>query len=135
MADHHLLLLLLSLFFAAAFACGEDLRQLSQAAQAETLIRRLNLLPADPVAEPERAGDGGGRTIVERRFGLPGLEAPDEELGHHAGYYRLPNSFAARYGLEMIFGWFWILVVSCEDWVVLVEVLIQHRRFVDIIVG
>lgn len=97
MAGHHLLLL--SLFFVAAFAGDEDLLPLSRAAQAERLIRRLNLLPFDPVAEPERAGDGGGRTIVERRFGLPGLAAPDEELGHHAGYYRLPNSFAARYGL------------------------------------
>ncbi|KAL6598706.1 hypothetical protein ACP70R_046104 [Stipagrostis hirtigluma subsp. patula] len=70
---------------------------------AERLIRDLNLVPGigepgDPEEEPAAPGE-----LLERRVRLPlpkgGSEAeevPVEELGHHAGYYRLPHTHAAR---------------------------------------
>lgn len=70
--------------------------------QAEKLIRDLNLFPDDdinlapvhdPSAEPSK--------IVEKSFKFPFIDASSSspsvgELGHHAGYYRLPHSKAAR---------------------------------------
>ncbi|XP_061359433.1 serine carboxypeptidase-like [Gastrolobium bilobum] len=66
--------------------------------QAETLIRGLNLFPKDPVNI--RLGDTVGFVpgkIVEKKFSFLGASgASVEDLGHHAGYYSLPRSKAAR---------------------------------------
>ncbi|KAK9168616.1 hypothetical protein Syun_000756 [Stephania yunnanensis] len=66
--------------------------------QAETLIRQLNLLPtdADPVLDDRSVLSD--KKIVEKRFRLPNLDEgiSVEDLGHHAGYYKLPHSHDAR---------------------------------------
>ncbi|XP_042476057.1 serine carboxypeptidase-like [Macadamia integrifolia] len=69
--------------------------------QAEKLIRQLNLLPKDALDSPIASQAVPPHPkIVEKRFTLPNLAAsPDvsvEDLGHHAGYYQLKNSYAAR---------------------------------------
>ncbi|KMT02338.1 hypothetical protein BVRB_9g205630 [Beta vulgaris subsp. vulgaris] len=75
--------------------------------QAERLIRHLNLFPKHPFnnrVENENENEAGlsvdGSGLVEKRFkiselgGDPGTSV--EDLGHHAGYYRLPHSKDAR---------------------------------------
>ncbi|XP_061359434.1 serine carboxypeptidase-like [Gastrolobium bilobum] len=66
--------------------------------KAEKLIRGLNLFPKDPVNI--RLGDTVGFVpgkIVEKKFSFIGASGPSvEDLGHHAGYYSLPRSKAAR---------------------------------------
>ncbi|XP_058099121.1 serine carboxypeptidase-like 48 isoform X2 [Magnolia sinica] len=66
---------------------------------AENLIRSLNLIPGIPEVESEI--DPPGPRLVERKLDLEILGEIDsdvsvEELGHHAGYYRLENTHAAR---------------------------------------
>ncbi|XP_010243256.1 PREDICTED: serine carboxypeptidase-like [Nelumbo nucifera] len=65
--------------------------------QAEKLIRDLNLFPKDAV---DVVGDSSvAPKLVERRFSFPNLADPSvslDDLGHHAGYYRLQHSHAAR---------------------------------------
>ncbi|CAA0832608.1 Serine carboxypeptidase-like 48 [Striga hermonthica] len=67
--------------------------------QAEKLIRSLNLFPEHEVNRhrPE-SNDASVSGIVEKRFKFPFMEAnnPIQDLGHHAGYYSLPHSKAAR---------------------------------------
>ncbi|KAF2295630.1 hypothetical protein GH714_033352 [Hevea brasiliensis] len=73
--------------------------------QAGKLIRELNLFPAKDV-NVLRDGDAGlldGRNrIVEKRFRFPNVVDDEfggvsvEDLGHHAGYYKIANSHAAR---------------------------------------
>lgn len=75
-------------------------------AQAEKLIRDLNLLPKEASAHSlDGIVDVGEKRIVERRFRFPGLEGLRNEglgdvlvddLGHHAGYYRLPHTYDSR---------------------------------------
>ncbi|KAI4347682.1 hypothetical protein L6164_008471 [Bauhinia variegata] len=69
---------------------------------ATKLIRELNLFPKEDVnvvhgrnysLEPKR--------IVEKRFRFPNLVGSEsgvsvEDLGHHAGYYKIEHSYAAR---------------------------------------
>ncbi|CAN8270071.1 unnamed protein product [Cochlearia groenlandica] len=76
--------------------------------RAEKLIRELNLFPKQDVNFVD-VGDSKstlttsveGSGIVERKFRFPNLLADDdggvtvEDLGHHAGYYKLPNSRGA----------------------------------------
>ncbi|XP_078427560.1 serine carboxypeptidase-like [Wolffia australiana] len=74
--------------------------------QAERLIRDLNLFPRDAsVQSSDGFLEDGGKRIVERRFRFPGIEgvrnegvrdALVDDLGHHAGYYRLAHSYDAR---------------------------------------
>lgn len=67
--------------------------------QAENLIRGLNLFPKDSINTPENDPHIVHGNIVEKKFTFPGFSHSGlsvEELGHHAGYYRLPNSKAAR---------------------------------------
>ncbi|KAG2645323.1 hypothetical protein PVAP13_2KG363470 [Panicum virgatum] len=65
------------------------------------LIRPLNLHPADASPRPA-AADGApapAGTLVERPIRLASLAAEGtsvKDLGHHAGYYRLPNTHDAR---------------------------------------
>ncbi|MFS8003611.1 hypothetical protein Hanom_Chr13g01215951 [Helianthus anomalus] len=44
--------------------------------------------------------------LVEKRFVFPNFVdssgASVEELGHHAGYYKIEHSYAARYDLETL---------------------------------
>ncbi|KAG9441736.1 hypothetical protein H6P81_017590 [Aristolochia fimbriata] len=65
--------------------------------QAETLIRHLNLFPKDANVE---SVDSPLPKIVEKRFQFPGLTAKAgvsvDDLGHHAGYYKLAHSHDAR---------------------------------------
>lgn len=66
---------------------------------AEELIRRLNLFPKDTVNTAAHDPSFAASKLVEKRFNFPHLDysGPSvEELGHHAGYYRLPRSKAAR---------------------------------------
>jgi serine carboxypeptidase-like clade 4 len=93
------LLLLLGLCISPSFA---DLRLPTNArfprAQAERLIKELNLIPG--IAEPEEEYDDGPR-LVERsiNFDINGdseATAGLEELGHHAGYFRLEHTHAAK---------------------------------------
>lgn len=71
--------------------------------QAEKLIAQLNLFPGDDInvaAHELRYSGDSAKKIVEKRFELPvaGNAGPSlKELGHHAGYYKLPHSQAARY--------------------------------------
>ena len=76
-------------------------------AQAEKLIRDLNLLPKEASAHSlDGIADVGEKRIVERRFRFPGLQGLRNEglgdvlvddLGHHAGYYRLPHTYDSRW--------------------------------------
>jgi serine carboxypeptidase-like clade 4 len=68
--------------------------------QAEKLIRDLNLFPKEPFNSAAPDPSFAAPKIVEKRFSFPHLDysgPSSEELGHHAGYYRLPHSKAARY--------------------------------------
>ncbi|XP_021724359.1 serine carboxypeptidase-like isoform X1 [Chenopodium quinoa] len=71
--------------------------------QAERLIRQLNLFPKHPYNHHDDVESGlsvSESGLVEKRFkiselgGDPGTSV--EDLGHHAGYYRLPHSKDAR---------------------------------------
>ncbi|KAA8550327.1 hypothetical protein F0562_002011 [Nyssa sinensis] len=67
--------------------------------QAKKLIRELNLFPKVDVNTAVGDSSVSGPRIVERRFRFPHLGdsgASVQELGHHAGYYRLPHSKDAR---------------------------------------
>uniref|UniRef100_A0A453MUF5 Carboxypeptidase n=1 Tax=Aegilops tauschii subsp. strangulata TaxID=200361 RepID=A0A453MUF5_AEGTS len=69
-------------------------------AQAERLIRALNLLPGASSGRGGKVGAGAEDVapgqLLERRVTLPGLPEGVSDLGHHAGYYRLPNTHDAR---------------------------------------
>ncbi|KAF5447333.1 hypothetical protein F2P56_032892 [Juglans regia] len=100
-----LLLLLSSPFSSAAYPNNNHLHLSSTAyfpkLQAEKLIRGLNLFPKDPINTAARDPSFVGPKIVEKGFNLPhildGSSGPSpQEFAHHAGYYRLPHSKAAR---------------------------------------
>lgn len=69
---------------------------------AEKLIKSLNLFPKDAVVQQQQVMDDltySKSKIVEKSFSFPGLlgYSPSiENLGHHAGYYPLKHSYAAR---------------------------------------
>lgn len=67
---------------------------------AETLITSLNLLPGIPQIEDDRL-DLSGPRLVERKLDLEilgdsGSDVSIENLGHHAGYYRVEHTHAAK---------------------------------------
>ncbi|XP_043704714.1 serine carboxypeptidase-like [Telopea speciosissima] len=68
--------------------------------QAEKLIRQFNLIPKDALYIPHESSIPPTPKIVEKRFTLPHLadssDVSVEDLGHHAGYYQLKHSYAAR---------------------------------------
>lgn len=74
-------------------------------AQAEKLIRELNLFPKSDTNIIHRNIQNssllaaGEKKIVERRLRFPLFDDSGvslEELGHHAGYYKIEHSHAAR---------------------------------------
>lgn len=70
---------------------------------AERLIKGFNLMPKSDVNVISKDGSEAPR-LVEREFDLPAaIDRRDssgspslKDFGHHAGYYKLPNSKAAR---------------------------------------
>ncbi|KAM5584252.1 hypothetical protein ABKV19_003888 [Rosa sericea] len=102
------LVLLLLPFFSSSYGINTkpDQLHLSSPAffpklQAEKLIRGLNLFPNDEINTGAHYNSSlDAPKLVEKRFKMPYLGAASgatvEELGHHAGYYRLPHSNAAR---------------------------------------
>ncbi|KAK4607545.1 hypothetical protein RGQ29_001408 [Quercus rubra] len=97
-----LLLLLISQFSWATYENNH--LHLSSAAyfpkqQAEKLIKSLNLFPKDSINIAPHDPSFAAPMIVEKSFSFPslGYSGPSvADLGHHAGYYGLPNSKAAR---------------------------------------
>ena len=101
--------LVLSLLFVSPSAFLLNDRRLGASTfpslQAEKLIRQLNLFPKEDVnvvdgrqSAPLLAGTG--KRIVEKRINLLGDFGGGvtvEDLGHHAGYYKLPHSHDAKY--------------------------------------
>jgi len=70
-----------------------------QPSKAERLIRSLNLFPKEPfnTIQGDHLDSFVPGKIVEKKFSFLGNSGPPvEELGHHAGYYSLPHSKAAR---------------------------------------
>ncbi|TVU33666.1 hypothetical protein EJB05_25498 [Eragrostis curvula] len=98
MANARLLIVLCLAAAAAADALQLPPDASFPAAQAERLIRALNLLPKE--AGSAGAGDGvpsvAPGELLERRVTLPGLPKGVSDLGHHAGYFRLPHTHDAR---------------------------------------
>lgn len=79
--------------------------------QAEKLIRELNLFPKEKVNIVEGRESPllavTDKRIVEKKFKFPNLVESGsgvsvEDLGHHAGYYKLPHSHDARYFSETL---------------------------------
>lgn len=101
--SHFLSLLLLLLVISPSFAKIPVLPSSFVSKQAEELIRELNLFPkeSDNIVDQDPfpvAGDSS--RIVEKRFTFPNLANSSvsfEDLGHHAGYYKIKHSHAARY--------------------------------------
>ncbi|XP_042506540.1 serine carboxypeptidase-like [Macadamia integrifolia] len=98
------LTLLLAPFSSSATPILDDLGFLPDSTfptvQAEKLIRQLNLLPKDALYIPHESSVPPTPKIVEKSFKLPYLADSSgvsvEDLGHHAGYYQLKHSYAAR---------------------------------------
>ncbi|CAI9091163.1 OLC1v1026115C1 [Oldenlandia corymbosa var. corymbosa] len=72
-------------------------------AHAEKLIHELNLFPKDHIniQEPDRlsSSPSDGKRLVEKPLRFPnfiGDGVSVEDLGHHAGYYKIEHSHAAR---------------------------------------
>ncbi|RDX89532.1 Serine carboxypeptidase-like 49, partial [Mucuna pruriens] len=90
------LLFFVSLSSSCATSRFTHVRAYPPQSQAENLIRGLNLFPKDSVniiKGDHHAGFVPGE-IVEKKFSFLGDSI--EDLGHHAGYYSLPHSIAAR---------------------------------------
>ncbi|KAL8136498.1 hypothetical protein V2J09_002499 [Rumex salicifolius] len=106
------LCLILALFLASPLSCArvaaDHHHRLSSKTgfprqQAESMIRRLNLFPrrtVNTVSGPAAAQDEP--RLVEKEFKLEGVDVGGDpgttvqDLGHHAGYYRLPHAKDAR---------------------------------------
>ncbi|KAI0531464.1 hypothetical protein KFK09_001019 [Dendrobium nobile] len=77
--------------------------ELSPYRTAERLIKNLNLVPQNQEisGEEDFDDDPSQRRLVERKLHLDilgdaGATVPVEQLGHHAGYYRLKRTHAAK---------------------------------------
>ncbi|XP_020600228.1 serine carboxypeptidase-like [Phalaenopsis equestris] len=96
-------IILASASFAAGDIGDEDLTlpidASFPAAAAEKFIRALNLLPRDPSPQPPAAvADDRLGPIVGKPLRLTSFagEVSVDDLGHRAGYYRLPHAYDAR---------------------------------------
>ncbi|XP_031092384.1 serine carboxypeptidase-like [Ipomoea triloba] len=73
-----------------------------QSSRAEKLIRELNLFPKESINIVDRISPSAASRsprLVEKRFTFPNLADPSasiENLGHHAGYYKIQSSYAAN---------------------------------------
>lgn len=104
MANNHsltlfssLLLLLVLCYFSNADEEPLSLNSKFPSGEAEKLIKQLNLFPKDAqptLFAPE--GSHNNNQIVEKRLRLNNLGISADDLGHHAGYYKLPHSHDAR---------------------------------------
>lgn len=96
-------LLFLIPFLAATIAINNNHLQSSSNSnfpklEAKKLIRDLNLFPDINVNVATHEPKITPKKIVEKRFKFPFLGSSSiQELGHHAGYYQLSHSHAARY--------------------------------------
>lgn len=113
---------------AAVFPVLDDLRFAGSSfpsVQAKKLIRELNLFPKEEVnlVDQGRVSLPQDSKLVEKRFKFPGLEALGgvsvDDFGHHAGYYKLPNSYDARYffyncDIHLV-GFFFSIFILMED--------------------
>ncbi|XP_054801624.1 serine carboxypeptidase-like [Prosopis cineraria] len=100
-----LLVFLLSFSPSSSAKIRDDLRQVQSdfpSVQAKKLIRQLNLAP-DVDVNIVRSGNSSveAKKIVERPLRFPNLVASEsgvsvEDLGHHAGYYTIEHSHAAK---------------------------------------
>ncbi|TKY67169.1 Serine carboxypeptidase 49 [Spatholobus suberectus] len=94
------LLFFVSLSFSNATSRFTHVRAYSPQSQAEKLMRSFNLFPKDPLSVIKGGDDHADFVpgkIVENKFSFLGDSGPPvEDLGHHAGYYSLPHSKAAR---------------------------------------
>ncbi|KAE8732679.1 Serine carboxypeptidase 3 [Hibiscus syriacus] len=92
-------LLLLSLFMLfSAFYAKPSSSRLAKL-QAEKLIKGLNLSPKEAVNGGINEVEDESSRIVEKQFRFPVAVDPGpsvQELGHHAGYFKLPHAIAAR---------------------------------------
>ena len=96
--------------------------------QAGKMIRELNLFPKSEVNVIDGGDDGVGaisesgynKRIVERKFKFPNVVGDVEEsftvddLGHHAGYYKIEHSHDARYLILKTLGFFFFGFVFGE---------------------
>lgn len=68
---------------------------------AQKLIKQLNLFPKHDINKGKTVA-ATEQTLFEKRFNLSYLGdsgATVQDLGHHAGYYRLPHTKDARFGI------------------------------------
>lgn len=74
--------------------------------QAEKFIRDLNLFPeANVNVAAHEPSSIATKKSVKKHFKFPfrGISGPYiQELGHHAGYYRLSHSHTARYNMSYV---------------------------------
>ena len=91
-----------------------------QSIHAERLIHALNLFHDHDVnlVSPSADGNGSsldssGKKLVEKRFTMPNIaDGSDsgvtvEDLGHHAGYYKIEHSYDARSVFLFFFSFSW----------------------------
>ena len=68
--------------------------------QAERLIRSLNLSPKKAVNLDVSHGEAVAPRMIEKSLEFPFLDGSSgtsiQDLGHHAGYFRLAHSIDAR---------------------------------------
>ncbi|XP_030958809.1 serine carboxypeptidase-like [Quercus lobata] len=87
----------LLLLLTSPFSCAKHANNHHRLA--EKLIRSLNLFPTDSINIASPDPSFVAPKIVEKSFCFPSLNNSGvsvEDLGHHAGYYSLPHSKAAR---------------------------------------
>lgn len=96
-------LLLLFFFLIIQFQFQCDAHSSEPLLFAQRLIRDLNLLPSIPQDQDQDQTQDSNQTprLVENRIHLPilgdsGTNASVDELGHHAGYYQLQHTHAAK---------------------------------------
>lgn len=71
--------------------------------------RSVNIVEEDNGLQSSTVGENNNK-LVEKRFKFPGFVDPNgasiDDLGHHAGYYKIEHSHAARYNLSYFFNSF-----------------------------
>nr|ALO61072.1 serine carboxypeptitase-like protein 49 [Dionaea muscipula] len=89
--------LLLVLVSSSSYSAARLLAADHGAAPAEKLIKAFNVFPDINIVDA--GGPAGRRQLVEKRFKFPTLDysnASLDDLGHHAGYFSLNDTYDAR---------------------------------------